>query len=354
MIGARIKQARQSAGLSLRALAEQAGVSAMAISKYEREEATPSSPVLLGLAKALGVRVEYFFRQVQVELEGVNYRKHPDLPERDKSKVMAEVRDQLERWLELESFIPTSWSIPFKLPAGLPKRINHLDEIEEVAIVVRKAWNLGLNPVPDLIDTLESRGIKVFAVEFDADKKFDGLSAKADGKPVVVVGKDWPGDRQRFTLAHELGHLILAGRLAKGIDEEKACHRFAGAFLVPKSEVVKALGKSRTWLEPQELMLLKQEWGLSMGGWTYRAAENDILAPPRMSALWRHFRANNWKEREPDPQYPHEETRLFRQRVYHALAEEMISESKAAELLGISLHQLRACRNMECPDVANQ
>ena len=56
---------------------------------------------------------------------------------------------------------------------------------------------------------------------FDADKKFDGLSAKADGKQVVVVGKEWPGDRQRFTLAHELGHLVLHTRLAKGVDEER-------------------------------------------------------------------------------------------------------------------------------------
>jgi len=354
MLGNRINQARQSAGLSLRALAEQAGMSAMAISKYERGEITPSSQALLGLAKALGVRVEYFFRQVQVEIEGVSYRKHPELPERDKAKVMAEVRDQLERWLELESFILTPWAIPFKIPSGLPKRIENLDTLEDVADTVRKAWDLGSSPIPDLIDTLESRGIKVFVVEFDADKKFDGLSAKADSKPVVVVGKDWPGDRQRFTLAHELGHLVLQGRLAKALNEERACDRFAGAFLVPKAEVIKALGNSRTWLEPQELMLLKHEWGLSMGGWTYRAFNNGILSKPKMSELWQYFRAQGWKEREPDPQYHGEEARLFKQLVYHALAENMISESKAAELLGMSLRQLRACRNMECLDAIDQ
>lgn len=353
MLGNRIKQARQSAGLSLRALAEKAGVSAMAISKYERAESVPSSQVLLSLAKALGLRVEYFFRQVQVELKDVNYRKHPDLPERDKAKVMAEVRDQLERWLELENFIPTPWAVQFQLPDGLPKQIADFNEIENVASELRRAWDLGSNPIPDLIDTLESRGIKVFLVDFDADKKFDGLAARADGKHVVVVGKDWPGDRQRFTLAHELGHLVLSGRLSKDLDEERACNRFAGAFLVPKSEVYKALGQTRTWLEPQELMLLKSEWGLSMGGWTYRAADNGVLPKAKMAALWQHFKAQGWKEREPDPQYPKEEARLFKQRVYHALAEDMISESKAAELMGMSLHALRACRNMECPNALN-
>lgn len=355
MIGERIKQARAAAGLSLRDLAEQVGVSAMAISKYERDENTPSSGVLLALAKVLHVRTEYFFRQVQVNLEEVSYRKHPDLPEKEKTRVLAEVQDQLERWLELESFIPTPWAIPFKLPKKLPQQVRSFDEIEDVAIAVRHAWDLGLNPILDLIDTLESHGIKVFAVTFDADKKFDGLSAKADGKPVVVVGKDWPGDRQRFTLAHELGHLVLHDRLGKGMDEESACHRFAGAFLVPKPEVEKALGKSRTWLEPQELMLLKQEWGLSMGGWTYRASDNGILPKSRMQALWSHFRQHGWKEKEPEPQYPREKVRLFKQLVYRALAEDLMGESKAAELFGMSLAHLRACRKMECPDdVAHQ
>lgn len=355
MIGDRIKQARAAAGFSLRDLAEKAGVSAMAISKYERDETTPSSGVLLSLAKALRVRTEYFFRQVQVDLKEVSYRKHPDMPEKEKTRVLAEVHDQLERWLELESFIPTPWAIPFELPKKLPARVRNFDEIEDIAIVVRQAWDLGLNPILDLIDTLESHGIKVFAVAFDASKKFNGLSAKADGKPVVVVGKDWPGDNQRFTLAHELGHIVLHGRLAKGMDEEKACHRFAGAFLVPKPEVVKALGEGRTWLEPQELMLLKHEWGLSMGGWTYRAFDNGILPKSRMQALWSHFREHGWDKEEPNPQYPREETRLFKQLVYHALAEDLIGESKAAELFGMSLVSLRACRNMECPDeVADQ
>ena len=349
MIGERIKQARAAAGLSLRDLAERAGISAMAISKYERDENTPSSGVLLALAKALHVRTEYFFRQVHVDLQEVSYRKHPDLPEKEKTRVLAEVHDQLERWLELESFIPTPWAIPFELPKNLPARVHSFDEIEGVAIAIRQVWDLGLNPILDLIDTLESHGIKVFTVAFDADKKFDGLSAKADGKQVVVVGKEWPGDRQRFTLAHELGHLVLHTRLAKGVDEETACNRFAGAFLVPKPEVEKALGKSRTWLEPQELMLLKHEWGLSMGGWTYRALENGILPKSRMQALWSHFREHGWDKEEPNPQYPREEVRLFKQLVYHALAEDLIGESKAAELLGMSLVALRACRKMQCP-----
>ena len=71
MIGERIQQARKASGFSMRDLAEKAGISAMAISKYENNKSTPSSGVLLALAKALGVRTEYFFRQVSVKLENV-------------------------------------------------------------------------------------------------------------------------------------------------------------------------------------------------------------------------------------------------------------------------------------------
>ncbi|MDH5546203.1 MAG: XRE family transcriptional regulator [Gammaproteobacteria bacterium] len=355
MIGERIQQARKAAGLSLRDLAELAEITAMAISKYERNESTPSSKVLLALSKALNVRTEYFFRQVSVELENVEHREHEKLPAKEEAKVYADVKEQLERWIELEEFIPSPWSVPFVLPEDLPRQIESFDEIEDVADKIRTEWQLGLNPIPVLIDTLEAKGIKVFITQYDGHKHFNGLSATVNGSPVVVVGKHWPGDRQRFTLAHELGHLVLNGRLNKDLDEELACHRFAGAFLAPQSKVKANLGNKRTWIEPRELMILKHEYGLSMGGWLYRARDLGILPNQHFGKLWGYFNKHGWKEQEPDPQFPQETARMFEQLVYHALAEDLVGESKAAELLGMSVSALHACRNMECSqDVVNQ
>lgn len=356
MIGARIKQARLAAGLSLRDLAKEAGLSAMAISKYEREQTKPSSEVLLRLSKALGVRVEHFFRQAHVELEGVNYRKHPQLPKRDEQRVLADVVEQLERWAELESIIPSSWPKAFEIPAGLPGKIETMDEIETCAKQVRKAWNLGLDPIRDLIEEMEAEGIKIVLIDYDAEKRFDGLSARVGGVPVIVVSRDWPGDRQRFTLAHELGHLVLHGRLAdeaanKG--EEKACDRFAGAFLVPDEAVFGALGKRRKWLEPRELYLLKHEWGLSMNAWLYRAIDLGIVNGTTAGKLWGFFTRHGWRKNEPGDPYPNERTERFDQLVYRALAEELIGEAKAAELLGLKIAELRARRRMEPGDGAD-
>lgn len=354
MIGERIKQARTAAGLSLRELAEKAGVSAMAISKYETGKSTPSSSVLLSLSKALGVPVEYFLRTERVELEEIEYRKHTKLPKKLLRQIEGDVIEQVERYLELEHVFPTLPIKPFKIPDGLPDRINDYADIEGVADRIHEAWDLGTNPIPELTDTLEEQGIKVFQTKLIHGNRFDGLAATVNGMPIIVVGEEWPGDRQRFTLAHELGHLLLKGRLSDTLDEEKASNRFAGAFLVAASVVFHELGQRRRWLEPRELCVLKKVYGLSMGGWMHRANDLGILADVHYQAMARLFRARHWHKQEPCDEYPREKTQLFTQLVYHALAEDLISESKAAELLRVPLKQFNSERNLRNTERASK
>ncbi|MBL1275100.1 MAG: ImmA/IrrE family metallo-endopeptidase [Ectothiorhodospiraceae bacterium] len=345
MIGDRIKQARKASGLSLRALAENAGITAMAISKYENNKSTPSSGVLLGLARALDLKVEYFFRTSKVELHDIEYRKHSKLPKKVLAQIEGDVIEQIERFIDLEKFLPNSPIEDFTLPKELPSEIEDYDDIESIADIVRKAWKLGGNSIPDLMDTLEERGIRVFQTKAFHNDKFDGLTAEVNEFHVIVVGRDWPGDRQRFTLSHELGHLILKGRLPPHLDDEKAANRFAGAFLAPKAEVLKELGSNRNWLEPVELHLLKQTYGLSMGAWIYRASDLGILNKSATQKMWRYFRERNWIKVEPGGQYSPEVPKLFKQLIFHAYAEQLISESKAAELLAWPTSTFRTIRN---------
>ena len=74
MFGERLLRARTAAGLSMQALAQAVGLSANMIKKYEHGVSMPSSDSLLKLAKALSVRVEYFFRPVTVQLSNIEYR----------------------------------------------------------------------------------------------------------------------------------------------------------------------------------------------------------------------------------------------------------------------------------------
>jgi len=209
---------------------------------------------------------------------------------------------------------------------------------------VREAWGLGVNPIPDFIDTFEEHGIRVFRTSIAHDERFDGLAALVQGNPVVVLREDWPGDRQRFTLAYELGHLVLEGRMAEDLDMELAANRFAGAFLVPEKAARRALGNKRHWLEPRELWLLKQEYGLSMSGWLHRAQDLGIIPDHAYRRLRREFKARGWLKKEPFGDYPGEQPRVFEQLVYRALAEELIGESNAAELLGKPLMQFHSER----------
>ena len=140
--------------------------------------------------------------------------------------------------------------------------------------------------------------------------------------PIVAVSSRWLGDRQRFTLAHELGHLLLAGRLDAEVNEEKACDRFAGAFLAPKAAVLQLLGQSRKGLEWQELFALKHEFGLSMAGWFQRAKQCGVITEAAHLALWKRFSAKGWRKDEPGDPVPREHPRLFEQLVYRALGEQ--------------------------------
>ncbi|MCS2611017.1 helix-turn-helix domain-containing protein [Halomonas dongshanensis] len=355
MIGERLKRARAAAGFSMLSLGQHVGVSANMIKKYEHDENMPSSGVLVRLSKALNVRTEYFFRPMQVELGQVEYRKRSSTPAAILKRIHADVLDQAERWHELANLWPNFPVADFVLPDGLPDRIETLDEVDTVADGVRSSWQLGQNPIPDLVDELEARGILVIMTDVDQHAKFDGLQAQISGLPVIVVSTNWPGDRQRFTLAHELGHLLLQGRLATALDEEHACNRFAGAFLLPGGPMRLQLGETRHRLEPKELYLLKMEYGLSMKACLYRAKDLGIITSSVHRGMMIQFSKNRWNKVEPGRAYPPETTLTFQQLVYRALGEGILGESKAAELIGIPLMRFHQERKLEQLDaVADQ
>ncbi len=354
MFATRLKQARKAAGLSMMALGEKVGVSANQIKKYEHGENMPSSGNLLKLARALEVRSEYFFRPVKVALESVEYRKHADTPKKLLEQINGDVLEQAERWIELINLYPDSVKpVPsFSLPDSLPDSIKTPEDIEAIAKMMRNEWELGQNLIPDMIDTLESKGIMIISTAKGEDaiaglenKKFDGLAGVANGIPLIVISSHHPGDRQRFTLAHELGHLVLHGRLV-GMDEEKACNHFAGAFLLPQQAIIQHLGAKRHALETRELYMLKHEFGISMLATLYRSGQCEIISENRQKNYYMQFNKHRWRTKEPGDPYPKEKTILYKQLVYRALGESYIGESKAAELLGMPLSSFHEERKL--------
>ena len=351
MFAERLVRARKAAGLSMNALASEVGLSANAIKKYEHGTTMPSSSNLLKLAKALKVRSEYFFRPTKVKLQGVEYRKRTNTPQKVLNRINGDILEQAERWQELLELYPDSVKpIPeFALPDELPAQITGLEQVEELAIQMRHAWDLGLKPIHDMIDMLEAKGIMIITTDVATNKKFDGLAGKIGSTPVVVISTAQSGDRQRFTLAHELGHLVVHGRLTEGLDEEKVCNAFAGAFLLPAQSLIEHLSDKRRHIEPRELFILKHEYGISMLATLFRAGQCGIITPATQKNLFVLFGKNGWRTQEPGKAYPHESTHLHQQLVYRALGEEYIGESKAAELLGMSVSNFHKERKLQVP-----
>jgi Zn-dependent peptidase ImmA (M78 family)/DNA-binding XRE family transcriptional regulator len=335
MLGERLKQARMVSGMSTRALAERAGISAQAISKYERNMDTPSSGVLIRLSKALNVKTEYFFRDRTVNLSVVSFRKRASLPRKEENAVLGSMKEWLERYLDVEDLFPNGQGRPFQLPE-IDVHVKKLEDAEAIAEELRKAWDLGLDPIVNLMELFEEKGIKVYLV--DADQDFDACTfVTDDGAPVVAIKSGLPGDRQRFNLAHELAHNLL--KIDDGIDAEKVCHRFAGAFLVPKPAAYLELGQKRSNLSEYELLLLKYKYGLSMQAWIYRSKDLGIISETVATHLFRRFRSRGWHIKEPGKQLQAETPERIERLVMRAVAEDAISHTRAAELLGKPLRQ---------------
>ena len=351
MIGKRLKVARTAAGLSLRRLEARIGnlVTAQAIGKYERNESVPGSTVLIALADALDVSVDYLAGDQEMVLEAVEFRKKKITSRREEAQVEAQVLNLLERYLLVEDLLGLR-SVEWHSPREAPYPVVHdISEADRAAQSLREHWSLGNDPIPNLVELLEEQGIKVLAVD---SVKIDGLTARARRNsqspiPVIVVnGTDWR-ERQYFTLAHELGHLIM--EVAPRLNEEKAAHRFAGAFLMPADALWAKVGRHRTSISLGELLELKQVFGASVQAITYRCKDLGIIGERLFRHLFDAFTRVGW--RTPPYKEPHardgEKPKRFERLTFRALAEGVVSEPKAAELLGISVHELN--QRMENP-----
>ena len=351
MIGKRLQIARQAAGMSLRELEAKVDkiVSAQALNKYEHDEMMPGSDVLAAIARALDVRESYLLGQNDLTLESVEFRKNQITSKKDEASVKASVLSEVERYLEIEEFVGLP-SVTWSRPQGSPFHAAEPGDAETAAMRLRAAWNLGLDPIPNLAEFLEEQGIKVIPLQMG--ERFSGLMcfarrSKGEDVPVIVVNERDTGERQRFTLAHEVGHLIIQG--LDGAKGEKLAHRFAGAFLMPAEMLWREVGKHRDSLSIGELAELKALFKASIQAITYRLKDLQIIDEPLFKRLFDEFERRGWRKppyAEPGP-IPLERPERFTRLCYRAVSEGVISESKAAELLGITVRELD--RRLERP-----
>jgi Zn-dependent peptidase ImmA (M78 family) len=350
MFGERLQIARKQAGLSLRGLADQldGAVSAQAIGKYERGKMMPSSGVLIALAKALGIGLDFFAAPAGVRLKEVDFRKHSGTTIQERAAVEAMVLQRVERYLLIEEILgldSSAWKEPFPR-----ETVSEISAGEALADKVRENWSLGRDPIPNLTELLEEKGIKVLMLPLP--DRVSGLTCMVERRegepvPVIVVNAQHPLERRRMTLAHELAHRVLT---ADSKIEEKAATRFAGAFLMPAEHLGAEIGKHRTRFGVEELMVAKRMYRVSAAASVVRFRDIGIISSDQMTRIFMGI-GREWRRREPRPleerDQEYERPKRFDRLCYRALAEDLISVVKAAELLERPIVEIEAAMSGE-------
>lgn len=331
----RLKQLRTSRGLSLDDLAESLShlVTKQSLSKYERGESAPSPSVATRLAEFFEVQPALLWSAPQNEIEFIAYRQST-LAERAAEQLQASVSIEFEQRIDLQE--RCLGGVRVDLPVHYYE-VRNEDDAERAAMLLRAKWLLGIDPINDVTALLEDHLIHVIE---QPGNGFDGLSALASrcgyGRiAAAVISRDSaPGDRQRFNLIHELAHLVLL--VIDGVDIEKMANRFAGAFLVPKSVLLRELGTSRTNLSVPELVVLKGYFKVSIQCLVVRAFQVGIISKPTYSSTFVLIKELGWREVEPAP-IAREKSTWKRRVALRGYAEGMISREEAEKLSGESL-----------------
>ena len=336
----RLRNARLMRGLSLEKLSRSLGsaVSRQAINKYEKGLMRPDSKVLIALAGALDVKIDYFYRPFTVEVEKVEFRRKTGFTEKMALGVKERVREELERYLEIEQLSDSS--IVFSLPR---KEVASMEAAKAFAREIRNILGLGNDGISNVIEVLEDNGIKV--IELSENSDFDGLSGYANGRiPLIVVNGDFPTERKRYTALHELGHLLLATPDDMPVKAVEAiCNGFASEILLPSSVLTSKMGNSRHCISLSELTDIQRQFGISVDDIMLALRDHGVITDRRYAGFQKKkinmpdFRALVEKSR-----VDLERSGRFARMVYRALADETITFSKAAVLLNTSVDKIKS------------
>lgn len=348
--GQRLRLSRRAAGLSLRQLAAAIdhAVSPQAIGQYEQGRMLPGSDTALKLAEALAVPLAYLLSPMHLRLQAVEFRRQSALPARERALVEAAVLEHVDRYVQIEGLL----NLPYRpwQPPGAPYAVTGLGDAETAARRVRETWGLGLTPLARLAEEIEQRGIKVLML--DIPILVDGLSCQIPQPdntplPVIVASSLKPTQRQRFVLAHELAHMVLA--IADPGLAEAACDRFAGAFLVPAEAVHAYLGSRRHAFGYEELNDFAHLFGVEAMTVLDRLADLDVVDDRARRSAARMIRRH--EAAGPHIRLPDEQPQRFQRLVLRAFAEGALAEAKAVELLQVDAAELARLMT-GAPDIA--
>lgn len=289
-LGEVLSTARRANGLSQEQLARRAGVTQAALSRYENDLREPDPEVLDQLAGVLGVTpdlLRHAGRTMGAMAVDAHMRRRATARATDWRRV--EARLNLYRMHSSLLFEEVSLRADQRVPTLDPLDV----EPQTAARMVRMQWRVPVGPVRSLTQWLEAAGCIVLMEDFGTSR-IDGVSQWIDDHPVMLLNERAPIDRQRLTMAHELGHLVLHS--SEITDEiEREANEFASEFLMPIDVIRPQLRNIKTG----RLVDLKREWGVSMAALIEHAYNNGLVNAAGRTALWKTMSRHGWRIREP-------------------------------------------------------
>ena len=208
------------------------------------------------------------------------------------------------------------------------------------------AWAIPSGALVDLTGYIERAGIFVFHADLEPID-VDGLTLRLPGlPPIIVLNRHLLGDRLRFTLAHELGHLVMQS--VPSPDMEKEANEFASALLIPADDIRPYLQGRR--IDLSLLALLKPVWRVSMAALLGTAKNLNYLGPGQAQSLWKLFSARRYRLRVPyEFDIPVEKTNLDQQLISAHISGLGYSMDDLGKLLSFSSEDICSMYNIPLP-----
>jgi Zn-dependent peptidase ImmA (M78 family)/transcriptional regulator with XRE-family HTH domain len=328
--------ARQSRGYGQSELAQLLSMSPGWLSMIEAGIREAPSDKLQKISQVLDFPVTFFYKTSRLCGPGINEIFH-----RSRSKVPVKARDKDQAWCEinrlnLEALLKGVDLGDIEIPRY---DLHEFDgNVQDIARSVRAKWQLPVGPVRNMVKTIEeARGI-VIPIRFES-RLVDATSYwPLNMPPLLFMGLDFPTDRIRFSICHELGHLVMHQDNPNPYQEQQA-DSFAAEFLMPECEVKPYL----TDLSLQKLASLKPYWKVSMAALLKRARDISVITERHAKTLWIEMGKAGYRNREPiETDLPKEEPKLL-QEVIGVYCEQMSYSIKDLAAL-FHLHEHEVCR----------
>lgn len=344
LIPYRIRQARTSRRMSISDLSEMLEVSKQLVSQYETGKTSPSMGKLNEISKILKYPVSFFYKPIPKNESAssiVFFRSNKTAKVKSKNAA----KEKMEIFCEIVSYLENYVNLP---ETNLPKMEYEnedlmplsVEEIENYAMGLRKAWGLGVGPIDNLMVEVQKNGIHVSKISLKLEK-IDAFSVWMNNKPYIFLNDDKNTNaRIRFDIAHELGHLLMHADYYTNEDFEKSpikekleleANMFAGAFLMPGQTFEKDVFSSSI----DHFIQLKYKWKASIASMIYRCEALGILSNNQIKYLKDQMTKRSYWRREPlDNEMPVEKPFMCKQAIQLLLDNNILTPGQISEDIG--------------------